>query len=449
MLVRSCLALLAACAAPPADERFSVPAVETMALWRPGPLFGASSAVADVAREGAWRVELEAWWIERASTLGNPLAASARLVVSQRDGEPWETRSASFDGARIACGDEARAFDAQRASGALGRCSVLDRRSLALPSGATLAWVVRAARDGRATPVDLRFELARAGDELRACVGRSGQREHTDDAGRVTASASDEALELEHALELDGAGCVITFEAPLVFGEPRTLAVRASLHSEAAPELQATALAACADADRLALEQATWIGSEEAREQQIESALRTLLSRNHRRPALVFLAQTCGAQVCADLALGADDDTLAACIDAIAGSIDDPARIARAGGTLVWVLERGTLRFLARRGAEHPLERELAAIVARHCGELGRSLNALDDVAQSARDLADFHERVVQENLVFLEDSRAAARVRAFDWLAARGRAPRAFDPLADSESRRAALEADAQERQP
>jgi hypothetical protein len=48
---------------------------------------------------------------------------------------------------------------------------------------------------------------------------------------------------------------------------------------------------------------------------------------------------------------------------------------------------------------------------------------------------------VQAENLVALEDSSPAARVRAFDWLAARAKAPRDFDPLGPAGQRRAALD--------
>jgi hypothetical protein len=40
-----------------------------------------------------------------------------------------------------------------------------------------------------------------------------------------------------------------------------------------------------------------------------------------------------------------------------------------------------------------------------------------------------------------LEDSSPASRVRAFDWLTARGRAPAGYDPLGTPRQRRAALE--------
>ena len=100
-----------------------------------------------------------------------------------------------------------------------------------------------------------------------------------------------------------------------------------------------------------------------------------------------------------------------------------------------------------------PLERsasELAAlqgILLRHAGEPARYPRLVDTLLGVSVDTADFDLRLVAENRAFLEDSRPAARVRAFDWLTARGLAPEGFDPLGSSKSRRAALEPAAVER--
>jgi len=49
--------------------------------------------------------------------------------------------------------------------------------------------------------------------------------------------------------------------------------------------------------------------------------------------------------------------------------------------------------------------------------------------------------RVIAENLIYLEDASPASRVRAYDWLQSRGRAPAGFDPLGTPRERRDALE--------
>jgi hypothetical protein len=121
--------------------------------------------------------------------------------------------------------------------------------------------------------------------------------------------------------------------------------------------------------------------------------------------------------------------------------VPDAARLAADGGTLGWALERGCTRFLAERATQEPLPLELYAAVLRRTGELGRSPASLLDVVVKAKSLEEFHAAVATENRILLEDSHPATRVRAFDWLAARGLAPANFDPLASDDERDAALE--------
>ena len=49
---------------------------------------------------------------------------------------------------------------------------------------------------------------------------------------------------------------------------------------------------------------------------------------------------------------------------------------------------------------------------------------------------------MIVENRIYLEDNSPASRVRAYDWLKARGAAPKGFDPLANPRDRREALAA-------
>jgi hypothetical protein len=54
---------------------------------------------------------------------------------------------------------------------------------------------------------------------------------------------------------------------------------------------------------------------------------------------------------------------------------------------------------------------------------------------------AEFENRIMAENIIFLEDNSPASRVRAYDWLKARGKAPAGFDPLGPARERRIALD--------
>lgn len=76
-----------------------------------------------------------------------------------------------------------------------------------------------------------------------------------------------------------------------------------------------------------------------------------------------------------------------------------------------------------------------------HAGEVGRHPATMQDVLKSAADQDSMIVRVTSENLLFLEDSSPASRVRAFEWLSTRGLAPAGYDPLGPARQRRAALE--------
>jgi hypothetical protein len=84
---------------------------------------------------------------------------------------------------------------------------------------------------------------------------------------------------------------------------------------------------------------------------------------------------------------------------------------------------------------------ELRAILTVYAGEPSRHSGSLDDIANQSTSRQDLENRLTAENLVFLTDSSPASRVRAFDWLSARGLAPAGYDPLGSAKQRREALD--------
>lgn len=175
----------------------------------------------------------------------------------------------------------------------------------------------------------------------------------------------------------------------------------------------------------------TWLG--------LESALGRLAVPGQTRGALLYLADATDAALSRDLALAADDvhvDVVAeSLLDAIGHTPPDNA----AG--LGWLLEQTTYRLLTEYARNEGMTPELEGALVRHAGELGRHPSDLDDAVMQSRALEEFRERVLQENRLFLEDFSPAARIRAFDWLAAQSRAPAGYDPMASLKERRAALE--------
>jgi hypothetical protein len=113
-----------------------------------------------------------------------------------------------------------------------------------------------------------------------------------------------------------------------------------------------------------------------------------------------------------------------------------------------WLLDHAAYNLLAdllntanmTNGA--PMPDELAATLANHAGEAGRHPSSMQQILNRVGGRDEFNNRVLAENLIFLEDTSPASRVRAFDWLTARGHAPAGFDPLGTPRQRRQALDA-------
>jgi len=173
------------------------------------------------------------------------------------------------------------------------------------------------------------------------------------------------------------------------------------------------------------------------------SALRTALDAvsDHRlRPSLVYLAGQTGARLCEDVSLVADESVLRvlaasakAAVQSAGATVDPP--------TMGWLLDQAAFDLLGKLLSDDKLPPELAAVLSTHAGEAGRNIGSMEEVGRQLSSRQDFLNRLIAENLIYLEDSSPGARVRAFDWLNARGRAPIGFDPLAPPAERRVALE--------
>lgn len=174
----------------------------------------------------------------------------------------------------------------------------------------------------------------------------------------------------------------------------------------------------------------------------VAAAEQALAPATGRRSALVYLADQTGASLCEDLAMEADDATLAQLVGKIQSSLSSPGQ---SDPDVGWVLDHAALQLLARlaidaaNGAKVPTE--LLAILTNHTGEVGRHPSSLDDVLKGVSSRQQLDNRLVAENMIFLEDSSPASRVRAYDWLSARHLAPPGYDPLAGGKARRDALQ--------
>jgi hypothetical protein len=435
---------LAACAAlePRAPSELAVPPTSTRVEHRVGTPLGSvegTGAAERIDAADAMTIEVRARWTERALETGDSLASRARLVSAERGGEAVEAGTWLSHGARV------RRTDGATVGTGAGRAIELAPERLALPRGVT-ASVSLVSEDVLATDEhgqvrkELRIEIGRLrtdGSVAVALVLEDVVARPSDVADRPrTPEIRRESILLEDAPGI-GAPLEIELLRPFRGGQARALVLELALFEGADPDDLSRCLAGAREAEIRSGERTAWIARNETRLRELEAAWTALGDRERRRAALLLLAASSGAELCGDVALVADDATLAACIDAILADGVRPGSDASA-----WALERRAALFLAARAAEEPLAPELEAAVLRRVGELGRSPAALADVTERSSDLEDFRVRVADDNRVLLEDSNPGARVRAYDWLAARGLAPPGFDPLGTPAERRAALEA-------
>jgi hypothetical protein len=172
-----------------------------------------------------------------------------------------------------------------------------------------------------------------------------------------------------------------------------------------------------------------------------QSSLDALKDPARRRAALIYLSGETGAQICEDFSLAAEDGLIERAIAKINGSL--PPEASQQRDLLGWILDRSTLLLLAELSADtkNKIAPELIAVLTRHAGEAGRHDSSMEPVVKNLQSRADLETRLIAENLIYLEDNSPSARVRAYDFLNAKGKAPEGFDPLGTPRERRAALE--------
>jgi hypothetical protein len=257
-----------------------------------------------------------------------------------------------------------------------------------------------------------------------------------------------ERIVLDAAPELGGPAWRLAFPAPSATSGNLMLTVEVQVVGAASPAAAERAMARREAARRASELETAALSADEDFRVESASALQALARRDLQRPALLYLAEATRAELLIELALVLDAQTLSELLQTLREHLAaQPGELAAAD--LGWALESASWRWLlelasaddARDTGDEPrVPAVLRALLLERAGEAGRwpdlALDALDE-SGDAQALAARFER---ENLIFLEDADPAARVRAWDWLAARGLAPAGFDPLASSAERRAAL---------
>lgn len=159
-----------------------------------------------------------------------------------------------------------------------------------------------------------------------------------------------------------------------------------------------------------------------------------------RRSGMLYLAMQGNAPLLEDIALVGDDALLAT----VAGKIAQQAPPILGSATPAdagWAMESIALSEVIALQSAGSLAQPVQAVVSRLYGEAGRNASSLQEVSKGAPDRPEFQNRLVAENLIYLEDNSPSARMRAFDWLTVRNMAPSGYDPLGPIQQRRASIE--------
>jgi hypothetical protein len=371
-----------------------------------------------------------------------------RLIVAENAAEPFVTHSELAAGARLsqaaAPSESIWATHVEEAllRGGTAVLSVEPERTL--PDGPHPAWDRLELELSRRSGADERLDCALV------LTAHSSLRPLGTVASRQGSPPPDQPVLRERIL-LDGApqpgGSAWSFAFPSPSGSEPDLAllVEVQVLASADPAAAERAIAK-QEAARRSWESDKATPGDESLRIQTGSAVQALARRDLQQPALLYLAGETHAELLAELALTLEAEPLGDLLQAVREGLAQQPETLEAD-QLGWVLERASWRWvLARaskqREADDYVPGPLDALLLQLAGEAGRWPDlALDALAQSA-DAQAFAARLEQENLIFLEDADPAARVRAWDWLAARGRAPAGFDPLSSSAERRAALAA-------
>jgi hypothetical protein len=442
------LALATGCQAPPPPPPPPFPALSIELLhWR-GTAFGGPAAVATEegaeddegelapGASGAFAVRASLWQVA-----APPADARQETLLS-----PQVDLVSSLEGDAPLLAAPVLARDVRRGTGELppDAAALAELRGTLAPESTVALRVAELGAEVRTA--HLALEVSRTASELQASLHWVEAAAEADGEGRVP---REQRLLLGAAPPLGGPPLVVYVPEPFAGSGPLALALALA----PAPDADSAQAAEHAALFAAATAQAARLGRSPARTPDLAervglaSGLRSLDPRDPR-PNLVFLASEVDAPVALDLALVAEDESLAELAARLPRAAElDGLEVEAARELLAWSLVRSSFAVLAERAVSGALTAAEEAVLLRHAGELGRFPSALSDALLASGSVARLDARLVEENRVLLEDVAPAARRRAFAWLAARGLAPADFDPLAPAAARRAALAEDGERR--
>jgi hypothetical protein len=386
-----------------------------------------------------------------------PLSAHAQLIAVTQGTVPVQSSPVLTSGARFGVADEAMSFRQHLSSRSMSEALELQRVNRALPAGTTT--VVAADESthdpARRVAIEVSFPKESAAApgvrlalliEDQAVPPAPPPAEESDEP--VPAAAPPrfqrETVVLDE-LKLDGR-LQAAIIAPFQFTESGSKAI--AFLVEVSPGANDPAHVQAFEHAKVELARSAGVAGKRPGVGPLQidafASLRAAIGRlsdpQARRAAMLYLANQTGAKICGDVALVAEDSLLQSLSDRITAkeTSGDAGQTLDAFG---WMLDRTTLELLTELSGSNKLAPELAAVLSIHAGEAGRSSSSLEQVSKGVKTRQDFENRLIAENLIFLEDNSPASRVRAFDWLRGIDRAPHDYDPMASPHDRQQALD--------
>jgi hypothetical protein len=462
--MRAYLAILAllGCSAPKPEEPPLPPIIASPSAWSGSALTGARASPASFEQGAVECLVVECAWLlgaEHARLAPRALEAGSGLQIALGGGAPFRPVSGARGSVRLAIGDALAPYDAS-----VGGDLVLAPDELLVAPGTTVGWRVAArADDAELARLDVHLAedgrvtlsvVASAGEENDEGAWIAGEEQHFLDLGSFTDGLAPAAPRWND-IDLAQGGFALVFagRGPDV-GRP-DLSARLRLRRVVASgedELLRRTMALVGESASETERRARGWSRGEGRMAELAAARADLLVPEHGRAAWLHVANLVGADMAQDYGFLAEDAELAAAARVVHAALESSllpeAQAAVAPRSLGIVVDGALLQHLAARAQDAGLAPASRALLLAHAGETGRWPATVDEVTRAARGLEELAAMFEAENLLFLEDPDPSARARAHDWLRARGKAVPAYDPLADENSREAALAAWYEERE-
>lgn len=375
----------------------------------------------------------------------------ARLIVSVPEDRAVRPVRRLTQGIRVLQGRDPNEALGELTGGALGKALVLEQVRGVVPRGGAVACALFDQGDPAAgacpsvsilvsRPADVaqgvEWAVAVTDAVPTADAGQGRESGPSEGSAKIDA-ASDwvtETVVMGPGATEDAQGWAVVMPSVLHSPWVRTVCALVQVRSPA----QGPGLAEALDRCRRDLQSHRGPGASDPRELRLDQAVRALEQWPRWHKVLLNLADTTGATMAKDLLLIAPYWIQYRVRNEVLDSADglrDPASAS-------WVLDRAAYRVLIDLNREGHRTPSLEALLLLHAGQVGRDTTLLGEILAQGTDREDLHRRLIRENAIFLEDMSPAARCRALEWLAAQGKAPAGFDPLAPARQRRAALAA-------